>query len=504
LAGQPVRPEEPALSGGNTTSRYPTTHETTADLPAGCRKNADRISPADRRIVLLIAILAASLTQFDSTAVNIALPVIGAEFHMDAVSLSWITTGYLFATALFLVSVGRIADIYGRKRIYLYGIAIFTTASLFMIVVPSTALLISVRLIQGLGAAMIFGTGLSILTSVCEPEERGKFLGIYIAFAYIGMTIAPFLGGVLTQQFGWRSIFFVNVPLGIAVCLLILWKLKGDWAECAGERFDLTGSVIYACALILLMTGVSEVPNPLASPLIVAGCVLGIAFALYEMRVPMPVLNMQLLTHNRIFAFSSLAGLLNASATFAVTFLLSLDLQYTKGYSPASAGLVLIVQPLIIGVITPLSSRLSDRVEPQILASAGMAFTATGLFALVFLTGSTPLWYTIACLVLIGIGYGLFSSPNINAIMGSVDKRYYGIANGINGTVRLLGQMLSMAIVMMLFAVVIGQVEITPDYYPQFLTSQHYAFALFTAFCVIGIVISLKRGKRQPGAIAVS
>ena len=412
-----------------------TTPVAEADVQTSCKKIAVRIAPADKRIVLLIAILAATLTQFDITAVNIALPVIGAEFHMDAVSLSWITTGYLFATAVFLVSIGRVADIYGRKQIYLYGIAIFTTASLFMIVAPSTELLISVRLIQGLGAAMIFGTGLSILTSVCEPEERGKILGIYIAFAYIGMTIAPFLGGIRPSTLAGEASFLLTCRLVTAACLLILWKLKGDWAECAGERFDLTGAVIYAFALILLMTGFSIVPNLLAVPLVAAGCVTGLAFALYEMRVPMPVLNMRLITQNRIFAFSSLAGLLNASATFAVTFLLSLDLQYTKGYSPASAGLVLIFQPLAIGVVTPISGRLSDRIEPQILASAGMAFTAAGLFALVFLTDSTSLWYTVACLILIGVGYGLFSSPNVNAIMGSVDKRYYGIANGINGTV---------------------------------------------------------------------
>jgi MFS family permease len=207
---------------------------------------------------------------------------------------------------------------------------------------------------------------------------------------------------------------------------------------------------------------------------------------------------MHLLTQNRVFAFSSLAALITYTATFAVTFLLSLDLQYTKGYSPVSAGLILIAQPVVIVVIMPLAGRLSDRIDPQILASSGMALMAFGLFALAFLTESTPLWYLLACLVVLGVGFGFFSPPNVNAIMGSVDKQYYGMANGINGTVRLLGQMLSMGITMMLFAVVIGRVEITPDCYPQFISSLRYAFALFAVLCVIGTWASLMRGKRQP------
>jgi MFS family permease len=470
----------------------------TADVPAVCHTPDVPVTPADKKIVLFIAILAAGLTGFDISAVTIALPTIGAEFHMDAVALSWITTGYLLASACLLVSVGKVADIYGRKRVYQYGIAIFTLASFLMILAPSTDLLVAVRILQGVGAAMIFGTGISIISSVFHPGERGKILGIYVSSAYISLTVGPFLGGVLTQHIGWRSIFAINVPLGIAASLLILWKLKGEWAECAGERLDLAGSAIYASALILVMIGFSQIPHPGSLLLIAAGCAAGIAFGMYEMRVPTPVLDIRLLTQNRVFAFSSLAALINFTATFAVTFLLSLDLQYTKGFSPVFAGLILIAQPVAIIMVTLISGRLSDRIDPQILASSGMALTAVGLFLLVFLTESTPLCYMLLCLVVLGVGYGLFSPPNIHAIMGSVDKRYYGMANGINGTVRLLGQMLSMGITMMIFALVIGHVEITPDSYPQFITSLHYAFALFTVLCIIGTGASLMRGKRQP------
>jgi EmrB/QacA subfamily drug resistance transporter len=472
--------------------------ETTEEVPAICHTPPKPVSPAGKRIVLLIAILAGFITPFDGSAVNIALPAMGAEFHMDAIALSWIATAYLLAAALFLVPIGKIADIYGRKRIFLYGIAIFSLASLVMTVVPSTGMLIAVRILQGFGGAMIFGTSVAILTSVFPPGERGKALGIYITAVYFGLTVGPFLGGVLTGTLGWRSIFFVNVPIGIIACLLIFWKLEGEWAECDGEHFDLTGSVIYAGALICVMYGFSLVPALGGIVLIAAGGVIGILFALYEMRIPHPVLDMRLLTHNRVFAFSNLAALISYSATFAVTFLLSLDLQYTKDFSPEQAGLILIVQPAVMALVSPVAGRLSDRIDPQIVASAGMAFSALGLFLLVFMVESTPLWYLLVCLVVLGAGLGMFSSPNTNAIMSSVEKRYYGVASGMNGTMRLLGQMLSMGVAMMLFALLIGRVEIIPEYYPQFVASLHYAFALFTVLCVIGIAASLRRGRRQP------
>jgi len=473
---------------------------TAADVPAICHTPDKPVSQTGKRIVLLIAILGGFLTPFDGSAVNIALPAMGTEFHMDAISLSWIVTAYLLAAALFLVPFGKIADIYGRKRIFLYGIAIFSIASLLMTMVPTTNLLIAVRVIQGFGGAMIFGTSVAILTSVFPPGERGKVLGIYITAVYLGLTVGPFLGGVLTQYLGWRSIFFVNVPIGIIACLLILGKLEGEWAECAGEKFDLTGSLIYAAALVAVMYGFSIVPDPLGITLIIAGCIIGIVFFLYELRVPVPVLDMQLFTKNPVFAFSNLAALINYSATFAVTFLLSLDLQYTKGFSPEHAGLILIVQPAAMAVVSPIAGRLSDRIDPQIVASVGMAMGAFGLFLLAFVTETTSLGYMVACLVVLGIGLGLFSSPNTNAIMSAVEKRYYGVASSMNGTMRLVGQMLSMGVAMMIFAIVIGRVEITPEYYPQFVASMHYVFILFTVLCIIGIAASLMRGNREPPA----
>ena len=420
-----------------------------------------------------------------------------AEFHLDAITLSWITTAYLLTSAVFLVPFGRIADIYGRKRIFLYGIAIFTGASLVMTMVSFPEMLIAIRLIQGFGGAMIFGTALAILSSVFSPGERGRALGIYIMAVYLGLTMGPFLGGILTGYLGWRSIFLVNVPLGILACLLILWRLRGEWAECQGERFDLKGSVLYACSLVAVMLGLSTVPDLKGVLLLSVGIVIGVIFVLYELRVPLPVLDLSLFTKNRVFAFSNLAALISYCATYAVTFLLSLDLQLTRGFSPEQAGGILIVLPAVQALLSPVAGRLSDRIDSQVLASIGIALTAVGMFPLVFISESTPIWYLVACLVVLGAGFGIFSSPNINAIMSSVEKRYLGVASGMNGTVRLVGQMLSMGIVMMLFSLFIGPVMITPEYFPEFLQSLHYAFLIFSLLSLVGVVASLMRGKRQ-------
>ncbi|WAC05691.1 MAG: MFS transporter [Methanoregula sp.] len=471
--------------------------DATPEVPAICHVPPTPLTSTGKQVVILIAVLAGFLTPFDGSAVNIALPTIGAAFHMDAIALSWVATTYLLSSVLFLVPFGKIADIYGRKKIFLYGIAIFGAASLVMTMVPSAGLLLAVRIVQGFGASMIFGTSVAILTSVFPPGERGRMLGIYITAVYMGLTLGPFLGGILTENFGWRSIFFINVPIAVLIILLVLTKLEGEWSECKGETFDLTGSVLYGLALVAVMLGFSELPSAGGVMLVLVGFLLAIAFIRFELRQECPVLNMRLFSGSRVFLFSNIAALINYSATYAVSFLLSLDLQYTRDFSPEYAGIILIAAPLVQAAVSPFAGRLSDKIEPGIIASVGMAISALGLFLLTFLNETTPLWFIVMSLAVLGLGFGIFSSPNTNAIMSAVEKKYYGVASGIVGTMRLLGQMLSMGIATMIFAIVIGRVEITPEYYPAFAVSVHYTLILFTVFCVIGIYASLIR--RNPG-----
>ncbi|MDH4223418.1 MAG: MFS transporter [candidate division Zixibacteria bacterium] len=452
---------------------------------------------AIKKSVLLVATLTSFITPFMGSSVNIALPSIGKDFSMDAVSLSWIATSYLLAGAIFLVPFGRIADIYGRKKIFTYGISIYTISSLFSALSTSSMMLILFRVLQGIGGAMIFGTGVAILTSVFPVGERGKALGINVSAVYTGLSLGPFLGGFMTQHLGWRSVFLINVPLGFLVLLLILWKLKGEWAGAKGEKFDLAGSVIYSLTLVAIMYGFSLLPGTSGVVLILIG-VLGIlSFTYWEMNEKAPVLDINLFVKNRIFAFSNLAALVNYSATSAVSFLLSLYLQYIKGFSPQNAGIVLVSQPIIMAIFSPFAGRLSDRIEPRIVASIGMSLTTLGLFFLVFLNQRTPLELILGSLVVLGLGFAFFSSPNTNAVMSSVEKKFYGVASGTIATMRMVGQMLSMGIAMLLFALYIGRVQIMPQNFPLFLKSTKVAFIIFALLCFLGIFASLARGKRE-------
>ena len=449
---------------------------------------------SSRIYVLIAATLAAFVTPFMGSSLNIALPSIGAELEMDAVLLGWVNLAFLMASATFLVPFGRIADIYGRKKVFTYGILLFTLASVFCVISTSATALIASRVLQGIGGAMVFGTNVAILTSVFPLGERGRVLGINVAAVYAGLSLGPPVGGLMTQQFGWRSIFIVNIVLGLAVFALILWRLKGEWAAAQGEKFDFTGSAIYGVMILTGMYGFSLLPALSAVWLILLGVLALVAFVWWELRVQSPVLHIDLFRRNVVFAFSNLAALINYSATFAIGFLLSLYLQYIKGFTPQYAGLILIAQPVVMAVLSPITGRLSDRIEPRVLASAGMAVTAAGLALFILLDGQTSIAFIIGGLILVGFGLALFSSPNTNAVMSSVENRFLGIASATLATVRQIGMMLSMGIVMMLLALFMGRVQITPEYYDLYLKAMRVAFIIFACACFVGIFASLARG----------
>ena len=457
----------------------------------------NKISMNSKNAVLLIATLSSFLAPFIASSINIALPSIGREFAMDAILLSWVPTAYLLAIAVFLVPFGRIADIYGRKKIFTYGILIYTIATILSAISTSATMLIAFRILHGIGGAVIFGTGVAILTSVFPVGERGKALGITVAAVYIGLSLGPVLGGLLTQHFGWRSIFWASVPLSLIIIAAIFWKLKGEWAEAKGEKFDLIGSIIYSLALIALIYGLSLLPKISGIWTILIGILGILAFIWWEKKVKSPILNIKLFKDNTVFIFSNLAALISYSATFAVAFLLSLYLQYTKGLSPQNAGLILVSMPVVQAIFSPLAGRLSDRIEPRILASVGMGLTTIGLVLFTFLDQNTAIVFILVSLVILGFGFALFSSPNMNAIMSSVEKRFYGVASATLATVRSIGMMLSMGIAMVIFAVFIGRIEITPEYYPVFMRSLKIAFIIFATLCFGGIFISLARGKTR-------
>jgi EmrB/QacA subfamily drug resistance transporter len=448
-----------------------------------------------KRFVLPVTTLAAFLSPFMISSVNIALPSIGKEFLIDAIFLGWIATAYLLATAAFLVPIGKLADIYGRKRIFTYGILMFTLASMGCFISNSAPMLVCFRVLQGIGSGAIYPVGAAILTSVFPSRELGKVLGINVAAVYLGYSLGPFLGGFLTHHLGWRSIFLVTVVAGLIIIAFILWKLKGEWFEERARKFDLVGSIIYSVTLLFIMYGFSHLSTMFGVWLILPGALGVFVFIKWERRVESPVLDISLFKDNRVFALSNLATLINYSATFAVTFLLSLYLQYIKGLTPGNAGLILISQPIVQAFFSPFAGRLSDRIEPQIVASIGMALTTVGLFLLAALNEETTLGFTIASLALLGFGFAFFSSPNSNAVMSSVEERFYGVASGTLSTMRVMGMVFSMGITVLMFSIYIGKVQITPEYYPAFLRCLKLGFTFFAVLCFGGIFVSLVRGK---------
>lgn len=452
-----------------------------------------------RKCALVIATMTSFLPPFMASSINIALPAIGAEFSMDAILLGWIATSYLLSAAVFMVPFGKIADIYGMKRVFFIGLLIFTASSLFAYFAPTCTILIGSRVLQGIGSAMIFGTGTAILVNVFPLQERGKILGINAAFVYLGLSLGPFLGGLLTNYFGWRSLFLINVPLGLIPLALGLWKLKGEWAGARGDSFDLVGSAVYSLMLVAVMFGFSLLPAWQGAVLVLLGAATLLLLIRWESGVACPVLDVALFKKNHVYAYSNLAALISYSATFAITFLLSLYLQYIKDLGPDQAGLIMLAQPAVMALLSPYTGKLSDRMEPRLVASAGMALTFVAVLAFVFLSAKTSLFFIVACLVTLGLGLALFTSPNTNAIMSSVEPRHYAVGSATLGTMRLVGQVASMSFAMMVFSFYLGAVEITPQYYPQFLAAVRVAFAVFSALCILGIFASLARGKLRKG-----
>jgi len=448
-----------------------------------------------QKAALIVATLSSFIGPFMGSSVNVALPSIGREFSMGTVQLGWVNTAYLLAAATFLIAFGRLGDIYGRKRIYMWGVLVFTCSSILIANASSGDAVILFRVFQGFGASMIFATGMPILISVFPVGQRGKALGITVAAVYLGLSVGPFFGGIITQYLSWRYIFWLNLPLGLILLMVIFFMLKGDWAEARGAKFDFAGSMILAIALLSTLYGFTNLPSSYAFFLIALG-LLGIAiFVVFELRISNPVMDINLFRYNTVFAFSNLAAMINYAATFAVGFLLSLYLQRLKDLSPQEAGLVLVSQPIIQAIFSPMAGRLSDKTEPRTVASLGMALTLIGLVMLFFLDFDSSIRYIILCLIVLGFGFALFSSPNTNAIMSSVQRQFFGVAGAMVSTMRQVGMMFSMGIVMMILALLLGNSPITVENQQQFMASIKIAFAVFAVMCFGGIFASLARGK---------
>jgi EmrB/QacA subfamily drug resistance transporter len=424
-----------------------------------------------------------------------------AELGLDAVAMSWVTMAYLLASAVMLVPLGKVADRWGRKNVFLAGNILFLLASFLCAAASSGAFLIAMRVLQGLGTSMMVTTSMAILMSSFPPRERGKVIGMNVASVYLGLSAAPVLGGILTQSFGWRSLFLINGSVSVFVAVAIYFAIKTEWKEAEKGRFDLKGALLYVLSLIMLMYGFAKMPDTVAIVLAVAGLIGLLLFIRMELKLQHPILDVSMFRDNLVYALSNLSAFINYAATFAVSFVLSLYLQYAKHLTPREAGTILVAQPVLMALVSIFSGRMSDRLNPKWMASTGMGISVIGLGMLAFLNLESSTAYILTALGILGFGFGLFSSPNTNVVMSSVEHRHYGVASATLATMRNLGMMFSMAIASLAVHVFIGNRPLGDSTLHEFMHSSQIIFLLFSVLCLLGVFTSLKNSTRkQPAA----
>ena len=450
-----------------------------------------------RNFILLTIFISSFLTAFSVYTTVISATKIGMELEMGVTTIGWVSTIFLLAAAMFQIPFGKLSDIYGRKKIYLIGVVIFTISSVLLALSSTSSTFIAFRFIQGLGAALIYATGIAILTASFPPSQRGKVIGINVTGVYVGLTLSPLLGGIMTENFGWRSQFWFNIPFGIIILFLVLLKFKGEWKSEKKEKFDYLGSIVYALFLFFLIFAFSLLPNIQAYIFIGASLIGAVVFILWEKRINTPLIDFALFKNNRFFKFSCLVSIFFYVSTIALALLLSLFMQYLKGMSPQEAGYILLIQPLIQAIFSPIAGRLSDKFETRILVSVGIFIVLVGITPLLFISPDFPVYLIAISFGISGLGIAFFSSPNTRAIMSSIPKSSLGIGASLEGTMRTIGQILSFGILIVIFAVIIGDVKITPAYYPQFITSARLICIVFMCLTAVSLIFSTMRGKRN-------
>jgi len=483
-----------------------------------------RITPeesgARRWEILALSSVGAFMGPLDGSIVSVALPAVSGDLRLSFGEAIWVQVVYLLALAILLIPLGRLADQRGRMRFYLAGVALFTVSSVTNGLSFDGLMLIVSRAFQGAGAALMVATSAAIVTAVFPPQQRGKALGINIMAVYVGLSVGPPLGGILVDTAGWRWIFLVNVPIGLAV--LVWGGLRLPHDRPTGRkalRPDALGAALLAVFLTCLLVPISFGPQwgwgspGTISLLAVSGLALA-GFVLAERRVRDPILDLDLLRHNRLFAAANLAALLNYMALYGPVVLTAIYLQEVQGRSAAVTGWLLLSQPVLQATLSPFAGRLSDRIGSRVLTTGGMALMALGIACLATLGdgSASDTVRLVVALAIMGIGLASFSAPNSSAVMGSVSRDQLGLASGFLATMRVTGQALSVALLGAIAASQLGAVgarlifapedgvELSATAASEFATGYRYAMATGAVLAVLAAVASLVRGEHGPAA----
>lgn len=449
----------------------------------------------NRYLVLCVVCLGSCLSPLSMAAVNVAIPSLANALQADAVVVSWLPTAFLLSNVALMLPFGKLADNYGRKRVYALGLATNACGSLGAFFSPSIEWILLFRFVQGAGSAMIFGTSMAIITSVFPARERGLPLGLNTASVYIGLTVAPLLGGLMTETFGWRSVFLLPVPFAAVLVAVIYFFLPTDWRNEQRTSFDWTGAFIFACWTLSLVVGLTGLPDRLNVGLLVLSFLLLAVFIKHQSTSPQPLIRIQLFTESRFFSLSLASASLMYAATYPLNFVLSLYLQYIRGLSPLESGQVIMVQAIAMALLAPFAGKISESVQPRIISTAGCVCVATGFITLSQLGFDTSTAYVSTSLFCIGIGFAMFSAPNNNAVMSSVHRNEVGVAAATLSLARVSGNLIGISLINLLVHLILGDARIVAELYPELLSTLRYALTLASVFVVLATLLSASRGR---------
>jgi len=459
-------------------------------------------------VALSVTTVGSFMGSLDQNIVVIGLPTILGNLHANIVDGIWIITGYKLMITILAVILGRLADLYGRVKLYNLGFVIFTVGSLFCALSQTGEQLVIFRFLQGAGAALLVVNSAAIITDAFPKGELGTGLGTNMMAANLGAVAGYTLSGVMITYFGWRAMFLINVPIGIFGTIWGYMRLKEIGVKSVGQKFDYTGSILYCIGLstILLALTLGDPLSPRNLIILAGGLAFFIAVIFVELRQRYPTLDLTLFKI-RVFAAGNLASFLNSLAFACGPFLRSLYLQLVLGYSPLKTGLSLIPMDALILVLNPISGRLADRYGSRVLSSLGLAFDAAALIWFSTLNTKSSYSTVLVSLILFGIGLALFAPANVSSIMGSVPAEKRGVANGIVSTLGKTAGVLSIPFSLLLMTLVMpysqistivsGTQLINADEVPLFLKAINHACLILGIITLIAIIPSLMRGPRE-------
>ena len=442
-----------------------------------------------KNLLLLICTVLSFFTVFAVNAVTIVIPTIAAEYHMSNIMQNWITIIFLLVVAVLSVPAGQITGKYGLRKVTIISTILFIIISIVNVLVTSQEQFLACRLILGIALAFINVTSMAMIVSAFPPEERGTALGINITGVYIGLSLSPVLGGILNYNLVWRSVVLFGVPFLFVILALLLTTIKDEWITFEGIPIDVKGALSYGVGMALFMYGFTILNTQMGMILTVLGVIILIIFAVIEMRQDHPVFDIRFFKNHK-FLSANFASLCAYLATYAVTTILNYHLQYIKGFDSQTAGMILLVAPLCQVVLAPIAGRLSDRFVPQILAAIGMALGTISLFLFSSLDSATSRTFLVVAMIIYGVGFGLFSPPNTNVIMGSVPPNDTSIASASVATMRTVGQAMSMGILTLIFAFIMGDVPIIEQYYPLLTQSCQITCIICVVLCILSVFAS--------------